>query len=253
MRPIAPSALACLALLLAAACDSPKPSPNPFETKKETVEPPPLKEAPKPPPGPPEFSVDEEGAKIGWSYILIEKEEGKRKLADEVRANKDFVSGKEVPLRVDRRSKLAVVGAMVHALEAGGAAAVTISTDSRPEYPKSVKFAPSSTGKSAQGCSVVTKVLAERRNAVWSLKGGTAVKSPKGLAGPDMAMTADSLEAAAKRCKDSDVVFVSADPDVEWGLVYDLAAATQTLEKAKLGKVVLLEPAPTAGRPVSLN
>ena len=227
MRPIAPSALACLALLLAAACDSPKPSPNPFETKKETVEPPPLKEAPKPPPGPPEFSVDEEGAKIGWSYILIEKEEGKRKLA--------------------------VVGAMVHALEAGGAAAVTISTDSRPEYPKSVKFAPSSTGKSAQGCSVVTKVLAERRNAVWSLKGGTAVKSPKGLAGPDMAMTADSLEAAAKRCKDSDVVFVSADPDVEWGLVYDLAAATQTLEKAKLGKVVLLEPAPTAGRPVSLN
>jgi hypothetical protein len=68
-----------------------------------------------------------------------------------------------------------------------------------------------------------------------------------------MAMTADNLEAAARRCKDSDFVFVSADEDVEWGLVYDLAAATQTLEKAKLGRVVLLEPSPVAGRPVKLD
>jgi hypothetical protein len=40
---------------------------------------------------------------------------------------------------------------------------------------------------------------------------------------------------------------------VEWGLVYDLAAASQSLEKAKLPKVVLMEPAPAAGRPVTLN
>jgi hypothetical protein len=40
---------------------------------------------------------------------------------------------------------------------------------------------------------------------------------------------------------------------VEWGLVYDLAAATQSLEKSKLGHVVLLEPAPVAGRPVKLD
>lgn len=232
------------------ACDS-KPAPNPFETKKDTVEPPPLKEAPKPQ-GPPEFTVSAEGPKVGYTYILLDKAEGKKKLADEIAANAPFVSGKNVALRVERQSKLPVVAEMMQALVTGGATSLAVSTESRPEYPKTVTFSPASAGKSAPACSVVAKVLTERRNAVWSLKGGTAVRSPKGLAGPDMAMTADSLDAAAHRCKDSDFVFVSADDDVEWGLVYDLAAATQSLEKSKLGKVVLLEPSPVAGRPVKL-
>jgi biopolymer transport protein ExbD len=240
-----------LVVLSVAACES-KPKTNPFETKKDTVEPPPITEPPKQK-GPPEFVVSNEGPKVGWTYILLDKPEGKQKLTSEIDANKEYVSGKDVPLRVDRNAKLAYVGEMVRALEHGGATSVVVSTETRPEFPKTVKLAPAASGKSAPSCSVVTKVLTERRNAVWSLKGGTAVKSPKGLAGPDMAMTADSLEAAARRCKDSDFVFVSADDDVEWGLVYDLAAATQTLEKAKLGHVVLLTPSPVAGRPVKLD
>ena len=238
-------------LVALGACDS-KPAPNPFETKKDTVQPPPITEPPKPQ-GPPEFTVSGEGPKVGWTYILLDKPDGKKKLADEIAANSQFVSGKDVPLRVDRTSKLAYVAEMIQALATGGATGIVVSTDSRPEYPKSVKFVPASAGKSAPGCSVVAKVLKERRNAVWSLKGGSAVGSPKGLAGPDMANTADNLEAAAKRCKESDFAFVSADDDVEWGLVYDLAAASQTLEKAKLGRVVLLEPAPVAGKPVKLD
>ena len=234
-----------------AACES-QPAPNPFETKKDIVEPPPLKEAPKPQ-GPPEFTVSAEGPKVGYTYILLDKAEGKQKLADEITANSAFVSGKDVALRVDRQSKLPIVSEMMQALATGGATSITVSTDTRPEYPKTVKFLPAAAGKSAPACSVVAKVLTERRNAVWSLKGGTAMRSPKGLAGPDMAMTADSLQASANRCKNSDFVFVSADDDVEWGLVYDLSAATQTLEKSKLGNVVLIEPAPVAGRPVKLD
>src|SRR5262249_41109607 len=186
-------------------------------------------------------------------YILLEKPDGKKKLAAEIATNKEYVTGKDVTLRAERNAKLAYVGEMVRALAEGGATSVVVSTETRPEFPRTVKLVPPSSGKSAPPCSVVAKVLTERRNAVWSLKGGTAVKSPKGLAGPDMAMTADNLEAAARRCKDSDFVFVSADEDVEWGLVYDLAAATQTLEKTKLGHVVLLEPSPVAGRPVKLD
>jgi hypothetical protein len=241
-----------LCLLGAAACEDPKPKTNPFEKKKDTVEPPPITEAPKPK-GPPEFVVGPEGPKVGWTYILLDKPEGKKKLADEIAANAEFVSGKDVPLRADRNAKLAHVAEMIGALETGGATTVTLATDTRTEFPKTVKFTPKAAGKSAPACSISAKVLSKRKNAVWSLKGGTAVESPKGLAGPDMAMTADNLEGAAKRCKDSDFVFVSADDDVEWGLVYDLAAVTQTLEKSKLGKVILLEPAPTAGRPVKLD
>jgi biopolymer transport protein ExbD len=241
----------CLLLGPVVGCDS-KPAPNPFEAKKDTVEPPPITETPKPK-GPPEMTVSQEGPKVGWTYILLDKPDGKQKLTDQIAANKEFVSGKDVPLRADRQSKLSHVAAMVRALADGGATSIVVSTETRPEFPKTVKFLPPSAGKSAPSCSVVTKVLTERRNAVWSLKGGTAVKSPKGLAGPDMAMTEDSVEAAARRCKDSDFVFVSADEDVEWGLVYDLAAATQSLEKAKVGRVVLVEPAPVAGRPVKLD
>jgi len=242
----------CLVLALCStACDS-KPKTNPFETKKDTVEPPPITEPPKLK-GPPDFVVSNEGPKVGWTYVLLEKPDGKKKLAAEIATNKEYVDGKDVTLRAERNAKLAYVGEMVRALADGGATSVVVSTETRPEFPKTVKFVPPSSGKSAPSCSVVAKVLTERRNAVWSLKGGTAVRSPKGLAGPDMAMTADNLEAAARRCKDSDFVFVSADEDVEWGLVYDLAAATQTLEKAKLGRVVLLEPSPVAGRPVKLD
>jgi biopolymer transport protein ExbD len=246
--------LGVVSLLVAgsiAGCDS-KPKTNPFETKKDTIAPPPITEPPKPK-GPPELTVSAEGPKVGWTYILLEKPDGKQKLAQEITLNAEYVSGKEVALRVDRNSKLSHVGEMVSALAAGGATSIVVSTETRPEFSKTVKFSPLASAKSAPACSVVAKVLTERRNAVWSLKGGTAVKSPKGLAGPDMAMTQDSLEAAARRCKDSDIVFVSADEDVEWGLVYDLAAATQKLEKAKLGRVVLIEPAPVAGRPVKLD
>ncbi|HVU05686.1 MAG TPA: hypothetical protein VHE30_28250 [Polyangiaceae bacterium] len=245
---IVPVALACLALV---ACDS-KPKENPFENKAAPKEPPPITEPPKPK-GPPEFTVGEEGPKVSWTYILIDKPDGKQKLADAIKENAEWVSGKDVALQADRKSKLAHVAAMMRGLEAGGAASVTVTTETRTEFPKTVKFLPKTEAKSAPGCSVVAKVLSERRNAVWSLKGGTAVKSPKGLAGPDMAMTEDSLGAAAKRCKDSPWVFVSADEDVEWGLVYDLAAATQSLEKQKLDKVVLLDTAPTAGRPVKVE
>jgi len=235
----------------ASGCES-KPQTNPFEAKKDTVEPPPLKEAPKPQ-GPPDFVVSQEGPKVGWTYILLEKPDGKQKLAAAIAEQKAFVSGKDVPLRADRQAKVAYVGEMIHALAEGGATSVTLSTETRTEFPKTVVFTPLARILSKPQCSVVAKVLTERRNAVWSLGGGTAVRSPKGLAGPDMAMTEDSLTAASKRCKESDVVFISGDEDVEWGLVYDLAAATKVLEKASFAKVVLLEPAPVAGRPVKLD
>jgi biopolymer transport protein ExbD len=232
-------------------CES-KPKTNPFEVKKETVEPPPLQAPPKPT-GPPEFTVAESGPKVAWTYILLETPEGKPKLEKELQENKEYILGKEVKLAADRKAKLAHVNVMMLALEAAGATSIAVSTSTRPEFPPSVTFAPSARKKSAPPCSVVAKVLSERRNAVWSLKGGTAVKSPKGMAGPDMAMTQDSLAGAVRRCKESDFVFVSGDEDVEWGLVYDLAASTQRLEKATVGQVILLEPSPTAGRPVKLD
>lgn len=239
-----------LSLPLGVACGSDKPKTNPFETKKDTVEPPKIVEPPKPE-GPPEFVVAAEGPKVAWTYVMLEKPDGKQKLRSEIATHSKFVSGKEVALKADRPAKLAHVAEMIQALLEAGATGVAVSTETRAEFPKTVTFSPRP--QSPAACSVVAKVLSERRIAVWALKGGTAVKSPKGLAGPDLSMAATSLENAANRCKGSDAVFVSADEDVEWGLTYDLSAATQKLEKARLGKVTLLVPAPVAGRAVKLD
>lgn len=251
LRVSRPGSYFCAALVsmgLLSAC-SEKPKDNPFENKAAPVAPPALSAPPKLE-GPPDFVVDDVGPKVGWTRALVDKPDGKQKLAEEIEKNKKYVSGEAVKVRVDRKSKVSHVAALLEALGNGGASSMVLSTETRPEFPASVSFAPSASGKAAPTCSVVAKVLTRRQNAVWSLKGGVAVESGKGMAGPDMEKTKMSLEAAAGRCKESDFVFIAGDEDVEWGLIYDLAASTQTLEKIKLGKVILLDPAPTAGRPV---
>src|SRR5262249_54673178 len=140
-----------------AACGETKKT-NPFETKKDTVEPPPIKEAPKPQ-GPPDFVVGAEGPKVGWTYVLLEKADGKQKLAAAVADAKEWVSGKDVKLRVDRQAKIAHVAEMLHALAEGGASGVTVSTDTRTEFPKTVAFTALSGLMSRPHCAVVAKVL----------------------------------------------------------------------------------------------
>jgi hypothetical protein len=235
---------------LSLGCDEPRPKQNPFENPEAPKQPPPIKETPKPE-GPPDFMILAEGPKVGWTNILLEKTDGPQKLREEIAQHEAHVRGKSVALTIDRKAKLAWVGEMFTALDEIGAEAFEVTTATRTEFPGKVTFAPLSRARSAPTCSVVAKVLSERRNAVWQLKGGTAVRSPKGLAGPDMAMTADNVERVARGCKESQTAFVSADEDVEWGLVYDLAAVTRTLDKVELRQVALIPAPPTAGRPVA--
>lgn len=72
-------------------------------------------------------------------------------------------------------------------------------------------------------------IMADRGTAVWKLSGGAAGRRGKGMAGPDLSMTGDTIERVAKACKNSSTLFVSAAPEIEWGLVYDLAASTKSL------------------------
>lgn len=242
-------AVVLLAAVALAGCED-KPKTNPFENPQAPKAPPPITEPPKPQ-GPPDFVIAADGPKVGWTSIAIEKPDGPKKLVEEVMANKEHVDGKTVAVRVDRNANRKWVGQMIGALADAGASDVEITTETRTEYPKKVRFVPVSRATGAPGCTPVAKVLEDRRNAVWTLGGGTAIRSPRGLAGPDMAMTAENLTRAVKGCKGSEYVFVSGDDGVEWGLVYDLAACTQTLGEDKPTKVVLLPEPPTAGRAVA--
>src|ERR1041384_577987 len=107
-----------------AACDS-KPKTNPFENKNAPVAPPPIKETPKPT-GPPDFVVSAEGPKVGWTYVLLEKADGKQKLAAAVGAQREWVSGKEVKVRAARQAKIAHVAEMLRALTEAGASSIVV-------------------------------------------------------------------------------------------------------------------------------
>ena len=95
-------------------------------------------------------------------------------------------------------------------------------------------------------------ILDDRSTAIWKLSGGTASRRQKGMAGPDLSMTGETLERVGKQCKGSTDFFVSAAESVEWGLIYDLAASSQRLDKFKFERMVLLSEIPTPGHKVEL-
>ena len=66
-------------------------------------------------------------------------------------------------------------------------------------------------------------------------------------------MTGDNIQRFAKGCKQSSALFVSAAPSVEWGLAYDLAASSKTIDKVSFDTFVLLEDTPVPGHTVELK
>ncbi|MBK7579975.1 MAG: biopolymer transporter ExbD [Myxococcales bacterium] len=249
------SALSLLALasLGLSACDDPPPKKNPFEPPpKETVEPPKDAALPKPV-GPPELGIDDLGPKVGFSRVLLDKPEGRDKLAEELRQVKSHFEGKEATLVVIRKAKLTWVTTMLAELAKIGASKVIVKTETRAEYPGELAFTPEAKAPKPEPCAVVAMILEDRSAAVWKIAGGTAIKRAKGLAGPDLSTTGDTIERFAKGCKGSNMFFVSADASVEWGLAYDLAASTRKLEDVKFETLVLLDKTPTAGRKVELS
>lgn len=245
--------LASAIVPLLAGCDSGEKPRNPFDPPKDApVKPPPVTEVPKPK-GPPELSVDNLSPKVGFSRVLLQKPTDREKLKKELLQVKDEFSGKEATLLVDRKADTRMVIAMLEELGNIGASPIFVKTSSRTDFPQQLTMEPQFKAGKVPECSVVTMLMPDFRTATWKLSGGTAGRRGKGLGGPDLSMTAETIERYAKACKESNTVFVSGSEGVEWGLVYDLAASTKVLlEKVKFERIVLLSEVPTAGRPVKL-
>ena len=227
-------------LLAVAGCDS-KPRRNPFDPPASATKPPPkITEAPKQE-GPPELKIDNQGPKVGWVVLMIDKPEGRRKFTAEIEAKRQYFEGKDVTVTVDRGAKVEHVVAMIDELDAVGTAHVEIVTGTRPEYPPKLTVLP---GETPQGSGFAARstmmILKDRSTAVWKMSGGTASRRAKGLAGPDLSTTGETIKRYAKSCDESSTMLVSGSEDVEWGLVYDLAGSAQTIEGVKWSKIVLL-------------
>ncbi len=224
---------------------------NPFAAPSSDIKkPPPLK--PTKPSGPPQLVIDDVGAKVGYDRVMLGKPNGADRLDKDLADAKSFFDGKTATLVVDRKAKLEWVVAYFKALAKIGVTGIEVKTETRKEFSAALVFTPQEKLESPKPCTVVAEVLEDRGTAVWRIAGGTATKHRKGFAGPDLTMTADSLEHFGKACADSSTLFVSSSPVIEWGLTYDLAASAQKLEKTKFDTFVLLEETPVAGRKVAL-
>lgn len=244
---MAPSRLVpLLALAGALGCeDEPKPAPV-APTTAEPAPPP----APAKPTLPPTIAIDTSGALVAGNRVTLDGTGAVERLKSELEQHRSFLEQKEVRVSAERKVKPAYVGTMLKGLAALGATRVLVRTSSRADFPAEVGFLTPETAKAAPRCSVVGMILADRSTAVWRLSGGVAGRRGKGMAGPDLTLTGESIRQQAKGCKESTVLFVAGAEGVEWGLVYDLAASSKTYGHVFFSDAALVPTPPVPGRPV---
>ena len=204
-------------------------------------------------PATPLLFIDEVGPRLGNEAANLAEPLGRQKLAEMVAGARGFLSAGDVRLTVDRKAKPEWVSAYLAELGKLGITQVSLRTQSRPDYPLEVVFAPEAKAASAAPCSVVAMITEDRGTAVWKLSGGAAGKRGKGMAGPDLSMTAETIERLWKACKSSGVLVVSGAKGVEWGLVYDLAASAKLIPAIRFDIVVVPEKTPVPGHKVELG
>lgn len=221
----------------------------------ETTEPEPVAALPK---GPPELSVDEVSPRVGFSRTVVMKPDGSpnpdglAELRAKLEEAKEHIAEQDVVVRVHRQARPGWVTTYLNELGKLGPKSVAVETDTRPDYPSKVTALPETQLSNPAKCSLVGAILADRGTAIWRLSGGTARKRGRGMGGPDLTMTGETIESMAKGCAESSLFFASAAEGVEWGLVYDLAASALALEKAGLKTAVFPSQPTTAGHAVEL-
>jgi hypothetical protein len=242
--------LFALFTIAAPGCDE-KPTPSSTAPPEATsVAPTPL---PPPPPADPlaGFVVDELGAYFRTERVDLNAKEADAKLKAAIA--KLPVQNKTVALKVERNTKVQDIGTVVHAFGEAGAIGLELRTSARDGSLQTLAVVPESRlVKPVPDCAVIGLIKKDSTSAVWHKKGGTAAKLRRGLAGPDLSTTLEAIADQTRACA-STIWFIAGEPDVQWGLVFDLGqrglTANPPLRPTQIG---LLREPPIAGRPVTL-
>ena len=242
--------LAIAALL--AACDDAPPKPAAGTSTSATASTTLAAPTPTPakPKGMPDLLVDNDGPYLAGTRINPADPPGAEKLATVVTERP--INGAPVTRTVETKAKTPYVAAVVAALGEAGAPKVTIKTDGRDDLPKEITVTPEVRIASLPACTVTTMVLKDLSTAIWTVKGGTAKKQRKGMAGPDLSNTGEQLTKDLAAC-DATLALFSGDESVPWENAFNLAGTTlKADEKKKLETLVLPREAPVAGRAVTI-
>lgn len=247
--------LLALAALLLSACEQKKKEAPQAPAAASSA----LEEEPAPRPRSiPSFSIDEVSPQVGFSRVLLTTPEGHPnrlgpdQLREELSSVKEFIENQPVTLQVHRKARPEWVSLYLEELAALGATPLTVQTDTRGDLPASLPFVAERSLQSPPSCTLAGVITADRGTAVWRISGGAARKRGRGMGGPDLTMTGDTIASLAQTCA-SDLFFVHGAEGIEWGLIYDLAATGLSLEQGKQKRAVVPRERPTPGHALSLT
>jgi hypothetical protein len=233
--------------MLAFGCEEKKDAPTAAPSATQSAAPVPTL-APPPVVRSPLMSVDEAQCYVGGDRVDVAAADAKGRVAG-VLATKPKVEGEVLELHAARATKLSRVTALVAAARTAKAKGLRLITPDRDrnEHELDVTF-------SALGaCSAVASIGKDNGINVWPASGGTAARFTKGMAGPDMTRGIEGVQKAAAACESS-VWGIGAEPDMQWGLLFDLASGAMGAfdggKPMRATQLVVLTDAPVAGRKV---
>lgn len=238
-------AIATVAALAACDKEAPKGAPASSSAAAPATTP-----APAPTPtGPtkPQLAVDDTAAFVAGERLELAGPDPKGRIGGALTGK--LVEGETLVLNAARDAKLPRLVAMLSALDAKKAKAVEIHTPLRDRSPAEIVFV---LGAKPEGCSPVGFIAKDSAITTWPVSGATAERFTHGMAGPDLTRGSEGIRKRLLACE-SNTWFVSADDNVTWGLVFDLAYSVMHPDDGGLPKprsVALLTKTPVPGRKV---
>jgi hypothetical protein len=181
------------------------------------------------PPAPTRVFVTVDAVIVGKDRVLLTDPAFATAVSTTV-ASAPGIAGTTVEVDAARPAKLSAVYSVFSALRRANARA-EVHTTTRDKLDLVVTF---SFPRSADPCAVVADIDKDAAVSVWTVGGTTAKKFTHGFAGPDITLGSDAVRKLAASCS-SGVWFVSADPSIPWGSVFDLAATSMGAGDASAG------------------
>ena len=233
-------------------CDKDPVKTDPAASRTTATIPTPPAPAPTSPAAPtkPQLALDDTAVFVAGERLDLAAPDLKGRIVSALSGKP--VEGETLVLNAARDTKMPKVTTLFAALVAKKVKGVEVHTPLRDRSAAEIVFV--TNGKPSE-CSGVGYIAKDSAITVWPASGATADRFSRGLAGPDLTRGSEGLRKRVLAC-DSNVFFLSADENVTWGLVFDLARATLYPEDAGLPKprsVSLLVKTPVSGRKVDVD
>jgi hypothetical protein len=159
-----------------------------------------------------------------------------------------------ITFNIDRKVKTPLATKVFYALIDAGAKSIEVRTKPRGSFPDKLVITPQTKlGGDVPACTLVGTIMANLGATFWRVRGGTAKRYTKGMAGPDLSAMHEVMFKEGQTCNSTLFLF-SAEDDVDWGHAFDIATSVKAHDPPyPIDKFVLLREDPVPGKPIPIK